>query len=126
MCYPAHCSGIYSLKPSYGMLSRFGVILYSSSNDVTGPMAHSVSDIYNMFKIMDEGGDINDSNCIDKENINKIRYPERVFETNLEDKDFNWKNIKIGVVDEFDIEELDDRNRKVQKLMIDTFKSLGA
>ena len=62
--YPAHCCGIYSMKPSYGRLSRFGQILYSSSNDVIGPMANSTSDLETMFDIM-QGNDPNDSNCID-------------------------------------------------------------
>ena len=61
--YPAHCTGLYSLKPSYGRLSRFGQILYSSSNDVIGPISRSTKDLHTLFSIM-EGEDINDSNCI--------------------------------------------------------------
>ena len=62
---------------------------------------------------MEEGGDINDSNCIDFKDVSKIRYPERVFDKHLYDDKFNWKNVRVGVVDEFDIEELDNRNRKI-------------
>jgi hypothetical protein len=64
---------------------------------------------------MEAGGDMNDSNCINFEDVHKIRYPERVFEKHLEDPNFDWKKIRVGVVDEFDIEELDNRNRGVQE-----------
>ena len=47
--YPAHCTGLYSMKPSYGRLSRYGQILYSSSNDVIGPMARSCKDLATLF-----------------------------------------------------------------------------
>jgi aspartyl-tRNA(Asn)/glutamyl-tRNA(Gln) amidotransferase subunit A len=43
--YPAHCTGTFSLKPSYGRLSRFGLISYSSSNDVIGIIANSIEDL---------------------------------------------------------------------------------
>lgn len=46
VCYPAHCLGITSMKPSFGRLSRFGMITYASTNDVTGPMAHCVHDLH--------------------------------------------------------------------------------
>jgi len=46
---PAHCCGVYGFKPSYGRVSRYGQVLYSSSSDVNGPLAHSVDDIYEIF-----------------------------------------------------------------------------
>ena len=75
---------------------------------------------------MEEGGDINDSNCINFQDSHKIRYPERVFQKHLYDDTFDWKKVRVGVVDEFDIEELDNRNRKVQKMFIDMLKEKGA
>lgn len=62
---------------------------------------------------MEEDGDINDSNCINFEDINKIRYSDRVLAKHLEDKNFCWKNVRVGVIKEFDIDELDERNRNV-------------
>ena len=40
--YPSHLCGLFGLKPSYGRVSRFGLVAYSSSSDVNGPIAHSV------------------------------------------------------------------------------------
>lgn len=53
VCYPAHCLGIYSLKPSFGRTSRFGVITYATTNDCVGPMANSVADLHSMFCAME-------------------------------------------------------------------------
>jgi len=39
---PAHCCGVYGFKPSYGRLSWYGLILYSSSNDVPGLIGNSI------------------------------------------------------------------------------------
>ena len=47
--YPAHCAGLFSLKPSFGRVSRFGQIFYSSSNETTGPMSHSITDVHTLF-----------------------------------------------------------------------------
>ena len=76
-------------------------------------MANSVADLHSMFCAMEQGGDINDSNCINFENIKKVRYPERVLDRHLEDPNFDWKNVRVGVVDEFDIDELDQRNQRI-------------
>jgi len=92
--YPAHCTGLYSMKPSYGRLSRYGQILYSSSNDVIGPMARSTRDLQALFRIM-EGEDINDSNCINFDSITKVRDKTRL----KDGKGLNsLKGIRVGLV----------------------------
>jgi Asp-tRNA(Asn)/Glu-tRNA(Gln) amidotransferase A subunit family amidase len=82
------------MKPSYGRLSRFGQILYSSSNDVIGPMARSTKDLHSLFKIM-EGEDINDSNCINFDSITKIRDASRL----KDGQDLSsLKGLRVGLV----------------------------
>ncbi|TNV79929.1 hypothetical protein FGO68_gene2537 [Halteria grandinella] len=120
--YPAHCCGLYSLKPSYGRLSRFGQILYSSSNDVIGPMARTTDDLHSLFSIM-EGEDVNDSNCINFQTISKIRNKERLSESRVEG---SLKGVRVGIVQEFDIEELDGRNRNMQEELKKLLKDRGA
>jgi aspartyl-tRNA(Asn)/glutamyl-tRNA(Gln) amidotransferase subunit A len=49
---PAHFCGIVGLKPTYGAVSRYGLISYGSSLDVVGPMANSVKDVEYLFRHM--------------------------------------------------------------------------
>ncbi|PPS44109.1 AtzE family amidohydrolase [Chroococcidiopsis sp. TS-821] len=59
---PAAFCGIFGLKPTYGRLSRAGVVLFSSSLDHTGPFARSVRDIATVFDVL-QGHDDRDPVC---------------------------------------------------------------
>ena len=59
-----------------------------------------------------EGEDINDSNCINFQSISKIRDNNRLLS---EASISSLKGIRVGIVSEFDIEELDQRNRLMQE-----------
>ncbi len=59
---PASLCGIFGLKPTYGRLSRSGVVLFSSSFDHIGPLARSVRDIAATFDIL-QGADDTDPIC---------------------------------------------------------------
>lgn len=53
---PAHFCGVVGVKPTYGMVSRYGLIAYASSLDVIGPMAPTVLDAANVLSVI-AGGD---------------------------------------------------------------------
>ena len=74
-------------------------------------MGHSVNDVHALFNIM-EGEDQHDSHCIDFKKLYKIRDIDRIRKTNIDSAGI-LKGIKVGVVDEFNITELDDRNRNM-------------
>jgi len=59
---PASFCGITGLKPSYGRVSRFGLIAYASSFDQIGPLTRSVDDAALLLEIM-AGADPNDATC---------------------------------------------------------------
>ena len=59
-----HC-GIVGLKPSYGRVSRFGLIAYGSSLDQIGPFAHDVRDAALLLEVI-AGHDPRDSTCVNQ------------------------------------------------------------
>jgi aspartyl-tRNA(Asn)/glutamyl-tRNA(Gln) amidotransferase subunit A len=72
---PAGYNKIYGLKPTYGRISRFGLMAYASSTDCVGPIAKSIEDIRIVLNVM-SGKDIKDqttyqSKKISEENILK-------------------------------------------------------
>lgn len=75
---PAGYNKIYGLKPTYGRISRFGLMAYASSTDCVGPIAKSIEDIRIVLNVM-SGKDIKDqttyqSEAISQENI--LKYDE--------------------------------------------------
>ncbi|MYD44126.1 MAG: Asp-tRNA(Asn)/Glu-tRNA(Gln) amidotransferase subunit GatA [Gammaproteobacteria bacterium] len=84
---PAGLCGVTGLKPTYGRVSRFGMIAFASSLDQGGPVAHSVEDAYELLRAM-EGYDPADSTSANveptalpatHENL-VIGYPEALFD----------------------------------------------
>ncbi len=60
----SHC-GITGIKPTYGTVSRYGMVAYASSLDQGGPMARSAEDCALLLNVM-AGFDVRDSTCLDR------------------------------------------------------------
>ncbi|HPP67041.1 MAG TPA: Asp-tRNA(Asn)/Glu-tRNA(Gln) amidotransferase subunit GatA [bacterium] len=88
---PASFCGVYGLKPSYGRVSRYGLVAFGSSLDQIGPFATNVRDICILLKVI-AGYDEHDSTSC---NIEVPDY-EKIIET-----PFNNNKIRIGVPEEY-------------------------
>ncbi|ARV16480.1 amidase family protein [Polaribacter sp. SA4-12] len=67
---PAGYNKIYGLKPTYGRISRFGLMAYASSTDCVGPIAKSIEDIRIVLNVM-SGKDIKDQTTYQSEKISQ-------------------------------------------------------
>lgn len=111
---PASFCGIVGLKPTYGRVSRYGLIAFASSLDQIGPMAKSVEDIALTMNVI-SGADDYDATVVDCE------VPDY---TEFLNKDI--KGMRIGVPKEYFIDGINPEVRKVMDESLEKFKELGA
>ena len=111
---PASLCGISGLKPTYGRISRWGMIAFASSLDQAGPMARTAEDCALLLNQMCSH-DLKDTTSLDE------TIPD--FTENL-DKPIN--GLKIGLVKEFDLSQLDKEVVKVFEESKKQYESLGA
>jgi len=111
---PASLCGFTGLKPTYGVVSRYGMIAFASSLDQAGPMAKSAEDCALMMNVM-AGFDARDSTSLNREKEDYTR--------NLENP---LTGLKIGLPKEFFAEGLDANVGKVIEEAIQAYKKLGA
>lgn len=77
---PAAFNGIYGLKPTYGRISRWGLLAYASSFDQIGPFAKSIEDVSLLTEIM-SGQDDNDASMLSEPRLNTWSYTPRAKQT---------------------------------------------
>lgn len=109
----AHC-GVVGLRPTYGRVSRYGVIAYASSLDQVGPLARSVSDCALLLQAI-AGYDPADSTSVDT--------PVPDYSAGLT---ADIAGLKVGLPREYFIEGLDDDVRRAVDQAIATYRQLGA
>ncbi|RGI30745.1 Asp-tRNA(Asn)/Glu-tRNA(Gln) amidotransferase subunit GatA [Melissococcus sp. OM08-11BH] len=111
---PASFNGIVGMKPTYGRVSRYGLIAFSSSLDQIGPMTRTVEDNAMILNAI-SGHDAKDSTSSRRDT------PDF---TNLIGQDI--KGMKIGVPKEFMGEGVHPDIRQAVKEAVKTFEALGA
>lgn len=67
---PAGYNKVYGLKPTYGRISRYGLMAYASSTDCVGPFANNLEDILILLNIM-SGHDYHDQTSFDAEPVSE-------------------------------------------------------
>jgi aspartyl-tRNA(Asn)/glutamyl-tRNA(Gln) amidotransferase subunit A len=109
---PASFTGTFGLKPTYGRISRYGLIAYASSFDQIGPITNSLEDSALLLEIM-SGQDAYDatSSSIPSENYTSI---------------FPKKSYKIALLDEVMASEgMDDEIRHNIRQLVEELKNAG-
>ena len=111
---PAAFCGVYGLKPTYGRVSRFGLVAFASSFDVIGPFGNSTKDVALVLQVI-AGRDENDSTSADVPVPDYLSYL---------DKDV--KGLRVGVPVEYFAEGLDDEIREAIEKRLDFLRESGA
>lgn len=113
---PASFCGIVGMKPTYGLVSRYGLVAYASSLDQIGPFGRTVEDAAILLNAI-AGYDPNDSTSL------KLEIPDY---TKSLQPDLKSKGLKIGIIQETFGEGLDPVIAKAVQNAIEELKSLGA
>jgi aspartyl-tRNA(Asn)/glutamyl-tRNA(Gln) amidotransferase subunit A len=111
---PAALCGISGLKPTYGRVSRYGMIAFASSLDQGGPMAHTAEDLAMLLNAM-AGFDPRDSTSV-----------EHLVPDYTDGLGASIKGLKIGLPKEYFGEGLDPEVAKVIEAAVDEYRQLGA
>lgn len=112
---PASFTGAVGLKPTYGLVSRSGVVAMASSTDVIGPLARTVADVALVLDVL-AGRDELDSTTIERDPKGYV----------LTEDLPNLQGLKVGVIQEYMGDGLEPGVRQVIQAAIDKLRSAGA
>lgn len=111
---PAAFCGIVGFKPTYGRVSRYGLIAFASSLDQIGPLARTVEDAALLYDVI-AGKDPADSTSVDR--------PAEPTRPALRE---DLRGVRVGIVREFDLAALEPDVRAVYRTAYDDLAKLGA
>ncbi len=111
---PAALCGCVGVKPTYGRVSRYGLVAFASSLDQIGPFTKTVGDAALLTRVI-SGHDPRDSTS--------LREPVPDYLANL---DVNLKGLRLGLAKEFMIGGLDSEVRDAVQAAVKHYESLGA
>lgn len=111
---PASFCGIVGMKPTYGRVSRYGLIAFASSLDQIGPFGRCVEDAAMLLEAI---------SGVDPKDSTSLNVPVEKYSTLLKG---DIKGMKIGVIKELMGEGLAPDVQKAMQSAIETFKKLGA
>ena len=111
---PAALCGVVGMKPTYGLVSRYGLIAFASSLDQIGPIARDVEDCAQVLNAI-AGHDPHDSTSIDN--------PVGDYTTSLID---DLSGLRIGVPREYFVEGMEPGVERLVRGAIDVLEDLGA
>jgi aspartyl-tRNA(Asn)/glutamyl-tRNA(Gln) amidotransferase subunit A len=111
---PAALTGVCGLKPTYGVVSRYGLIAFASSLDQAGPVAKSAADLALLMNVM-AGFDARDSTSLDR--------PKEDYRRSLND---DLKGVRIGLPKEYFGAGIEPGVRRAVEEAVRWFETQGA
>lgn len=111
---PASYCGVVGLKPTYGRVSRYGLVAFASSLDQVGPIATDVGGVARLLEVL-AGADPLDSTCLD--------VPVPAYASSV---DQPWENLRIGIVPSHFGAGLDSDVRAAMEAAKEVYRGLGA
>ncbi len=111
---PAALTGVCGMKPTYGAVSRFGLVAFASSLDQAGPLAKSAADLALMMNVM-AGFDARDSTSLER--------PKEDYTKKL---DISMAGLRIGLPKEYFGEGIEPGVRRAVEEAVRWFESQGA
>jgi len=111
---PAALCGVVGMKPTYGRVSRYGMVAFASSLDQAGPIARTVTDAALVLAAI-AGHDPMDSTSV------SMPVPDYLAEL-----EHGVRGLRVGVPREYFIEGIDDAVRDAVTAAIEVFRGLGA
>ena len=111
---PASFCGVVGLKPTYGLVSRYGLVAFASSLDQIGPITKDVEDSAILLNLI-TGHDEHDSTSSSREKVDYTKALKK-----------DVKEMKIGVPKEFFGEGIDSEVKEKLEKAIEKYKEMGA
>ncbi|KAF9348064.1 Trimeric GatFAB AmidoTransferase(AdT) complex subunit [Mortierella sp. AD094] len=130
---PASYCGVVGFKPSYGQVSRWGLVAYGSSLDTVGTLTRTVDDAKTIFDIISKE-DEKDSTCLTQRQRDAIAKALKDFsdkeaklhESSIHNDPRPLSGVRIGIPQEFNIAELSPATKELWKRGIRALKDAGA
>ena len=111
---PAALAGVCGLKPTYGVVSRYGIVAFASSLDQAGPIGRSAEDLALLMNVM-AGFDPRDSTSLDR--------PKEDYASSL---NANLSGLRIGIYEEYFGEGIEPEVRNAVEAAVRWYESQGA
>ena len=111
---PASLCGVVGLKPTYGLVSRYGLVAFASSLDQIGPITKDVKDSAILLNLL-TGHDEKDTTSLDMPKVDYVASLKN-----------DVRGLKIGIPKEFFAEGLNEEVRASLEKAIEKYKELGA
>ena len=111
---PASLCGVVGLKPTYGRVSRYGLMAMASSLDQIGPFARSIEDVALVMQVI-EGKDLHDATSVE---LTKTSAPELLTGS--------IEGVRLGIPEEYFMEGMDPEVRQVVMDAVAVLEKQGA